>query len=152
MKYGLNIPNLGVDARTLADLAHEAEEAGWDGAFIFDAMYMEPDDPAQRAMCDPWIALAAMALRTERIYLGPLVTPLARRRPWKLACETVTLDHLSGGRLILPVGLGAVDDGGFSKVGEALDRRTRAELLNEGLAIVAGLWSGEPFEFCGEHY
>jgi alkanesulfonate monooxygenase SsuD/methylene tetrahydromethanopterin reductase-like flavin-dependent oxidoreductase (luciferase family) len=93
-----------------------------------------------------------MAMRTERIHLGPLVTPLARRRPWKLARETVTLDHLSGGRLVLPVRLGAVDDGGFSKVGEVLDRRTRAELLDEGLAIVTGLWSGEGFEFRGEHY
>ena len=152
MKYGLNIPNLGVDARTLADLAHDAEEAGWDGAFVFDSVYIEPDDPAQRPMCDPWIALAAMATRTERIRLGPLVTPLPRRRPWKVARETVTLDHLSGGRLILPVGLGAVDDGGFLKVGEALDRRTRAELLDESLAILTGLWSGQPFSFHGEHY
>jgi alkanesulfonate monooxygenase SsuD/methylene tetrahydromethanopterin reductase-like flavin-dependent oxidoreductase (luciferase family) len=101
---------------------------------------------------DPWVVMAAMAMRTERVRLGAILTPPARRRPWKLARETMTLDHLSGGRLVLPVGLGALDDGGFSKVGEPTDRKVRAERLDEGLEILTGLWSGEPFSYEGEHY
>jgi hypothetical protein len=81
-----------------------------------------------------------------------MLTPISRRRPWKLARETVTVDHLSGGRLVLPVGLGVLDDLGFAGVGEPTDRKTRAELLDEGLAILTGLWSGEPFSFTGKHY
>jgi len=101
---------------------------------------------------DPWVVMAAMAMRTERVRIGAMLTPPARRRPWKLARETVALDHLSNGRLVLPVGLGAVDDGGFSKVGEPTDRRVRARLLDESLEILTGLWSGEPFSYEGEHY
>src|SRR5436190_24311266 len=96
--------------------------------------------------------MAAMATRTRRVRIGALVTPLARRRPWKVARETVTLDHLSGGRLVLAVGLGALDDGGFGKVGEPTDPRTRAERLDESLAILTGLWTGLPFGFQGRHY
>ena len=81
-----------------------------------------------------------------------MVTPLSRRRPWKVARETVTLDHLCQGRLILPVGLGSTIDAGFSKVGEEMDRKIRAEMLDEGLAILAGLWSGQPFSYIGQHY
>lgn len=97
-------------------------------------------------------ALAAIALVTKRVRLGTMVTPLSRRRPWKVARETVTLDHLCQGRLILPVGLGAVTEGGFAKVGEELDRKIRAQMLDEGLAILTGLWSGQPFSFSGQHY
>jgi alkanesulfonate monooxygenase SsuD/methylene tetrahydromethanopterin reductase-like flavin-dependent oxidoreductase (luciferase family) len=103
-------------------------------------------------MYDPWVVMAAIAMRTERVRVGAMLTPLSRRRPWKVARETVTLDHLSKGRLVLPVGLGALDDGGFGKVGEPTDRKTRARLLDEGLAILTGLWSGQPFSFQGEHY
>ena len=85
--------------------------------------------------------MAAIATLTERIRIGPMVTPLSRRRPWKVARETVSLDVLSGGRLILPVGLGAIDDGAFARVGEALDRKVRAERLDEALQILDGLWS-----------
>ena len=101
---------------------------------------------------DPWVVIAAMAMRTERIRLGAIVTPPSRRRPWKLARETMTLDRLSNGRLILPVGLGALDDAAFGNVGEPTEARVRAELLDETLAILAGLWSGEPFAFSGTHY
>jgi alkanesulfonate monooxygenase SsuD/methylene tetrahydromethanopterin reductase-like flavin-dependent oxidoreductase (luciferase family) len=101
---------------------------------------------------DPWVVMAAMAMRTERVRIGAMLTPPARRRPWKLARETMTLDQLSGGRLVLPVGLGATDDGGFSKVGEPTDRKTRARRLDEALEILTGLWSGEPFSYEGEHY
>jgi alkanesulfonate monooxygenase SsuD/methylene tetrahydromethanopterin reductase-like flavin-dependent oxidoreductase (luciferase family) len=91
-------------------------------------------------------------MSTRRVRLGTMVTPLARRRPWKVARETMTLDHLCQGRLILPVGLGAANDWGFTKVGEELDRKVRAERLDEGLAILAGLWSAQPFSYTGTHY
>lgn len=145
MKYGFIIP--GGDIHTVADLAAEAEAAGWDAAFYWDGINIQ-DMP----MYDPWVTMAAMALRTQHVRLGAIVSPLSRRRPWKLARETVSLDHLSGGRLIVPVGLGALDDGGFGKVGEPTDRKTRAELLDESLAILTGLWSGEPFQYDGKHY
>src|SRR5437762_9905314 len=146
MKYGFIIP--GGDLRTIVELAQDAEEAGWDGVFYWDGICIEGAGP----MYDPWITLAAIAMSTTRVKIGAVLTPVSRRRPWKLARETVTLDHLSGGRLILPVGLGALDDGGFGKVVEPTDRKTRAELLDEGLDILAGLWSGRPFSYDGKHY
>ena len=146
MRYGFIIPK--GDPRTVADLAREVEEAGWDGAFYYDGIYVGEG----WELYDPWVVMAAMAMRTERVRIGAVLTPPARRRPWKLARETLTLDHLSGGRLVLPVGLGAVDDGGFSKVGEPTDRRVRARLLDESLEILTGLWSGEPFHYEGERY
>ena len=148
MQYGLELPNGGAcgDARTLAELAAIAEEAGWDGVFLEDYIVYYAPGPTY----DPWIALAAMALRTEQIRLGATVTPLARRRPWKLARELITLDHLSNGRMILGVGLGDPDD--FARFGEPVEARRRAELLDEGLAILAGLWSGEPFGYQGKHF
>jgi alkanesulfonate monooxygenase SsuD/methylene tetrahydromethanopterin reductase-like flavin-dependent oxidoreductase (luciferase family) len=146
MQYGFILPH--GDIHTLAEMAHEAETAGWDGVFYWDGIYIQQAGP----MYDPWIVLAAMALRTERVRLGLILTPPSRRRPWKLARETVTLDHLSHGRLILPVGLGALEDGGLSKVGEITDRKQRAELLDESLEILTGLWSGKPFSFQGKHY
>jgi len=146
MRYGFVIPSGEVE--TIVDLAVAAETAGWDGAFTWDGINVGPSIPVS----DPWATLAAIALRTERVTIGAIITPVARRRPWKLARETVTVDHLSGGRLVLPVGLGATDDGGFGKVGEPVDRRTRAERLDEGLEILTGLWSGEPFGYEGKHY
>ena len=152
MQYGVTLLNIGVDARLLADLAWDAEEAGWDGVFVWDCIYIESEGFKGRPVCDPWIAMTAIAMRTERVRIGPMVTPLTRRRPWKLARETVSLDHLSNGRLILPVGLGAIDDGGFSKVGEEIDRKVRAKMLDESLDILRGLWSAQPFSYSGEHY
>ncbi len=146
MQYGFIIPR--GDVETILEMAIEAEEAGWDGVFYWDGIYIE----SAGLMYDPWVILAAMALQTKRVRLGAVLTPLSRRRPWKLARETVTVDHLSHGRLIVPVGLGALDDGGFAKVGEATDRKVRAELLDEGLDILTGLWSGKPFHFQGKHY
>lgn len=146
MRYGFIIPRGEVEE--LIELACEAEDAGWDGVFYWDGINIEGAGP----MHDPWVVLGAMALRTERVRLGSILTPPARRRPWKLARETVTVDHLSHGRLILPVGLGALDDGGFGKVGEPTDRKTRAELLDESLDILTGLWSGKPFSYNGKHY
>jgi alkanesulfonate monooxygenase SsuD/methylene tetrahydromethanopterin reductase-like flavin-dependent oxidoreductase (luciferase family) len=135
------------DPRTTAELAALAEEAGWDGAFTWDGIAIGPGDTY-----DPWVVMTAMAMRTERVTLGAIVTPPARRRPWKLAREAMTLDRVSGGRLVLPVGLGALDDAAFGNVGEPTDARRRAEMLDETLEILEGLWSGEPFAFTGRHY
>jgi alkanesulfonate monooxygenase SsuD/methylene tetrahydromethanopterin reductase-like flavin-dependent oxidoreductase (luciferase family) len=145
MRYGIVLTT--GDPRMAADLAARAEAAGWDGVFTFDAIAIG-DQP----LFDPWIVLAAAAMRTERVVLGALVFAPSRRRPWKLAREATTLDVLSGGRLVLPVGLGTLDDAGFGNVGEPVEGRTRAGLLDETLAILDGLWSGEPFAFDGDHY
>jgi hypothetical protein len=145
MRYGFVLP--GGDARLCAELAAEAEAAGWDAVFVPDGIFIE-----NFPMYDPWVVLAAMAMRTERVRLGPMLTPIPRRRPWKLARETMTLDHLSNGRLILAVGLGTLDDGAFTKVGEPTDRKVRAQRLDEGLDVLVGLWSGQPFAYRGEHY
>ncbi|HET7088484.1 MAG TPA: LLM class flavin-dependent oxidoreductase [Anaerolineae bacterium] len=139
MKYGLVLPY--GDARSAANLAHEAEAAGWDGFFVCEPVWG----------IDAWVSLAAAAMITKRIRLGTLLTPPSRMRPWKLASETVTLDHLSNGRVILSVGLGAIDTG-FEAFGEVTDRKTRAELLDEGLDILTGLWRGQPFNYGGKHY
>jgi alkanesulfonate monooxygenase SsuD/methylene tetrahydromethanopterin reductase-like flavin-dependent oxidoreductase (luciferase family) len=151
MRYGMIISSGNV--RELVELACEAEAAGWDGIFVADGIGIETKGFPASPWFDPWVALSAMAVRTERVQIGTLLTPPSRRRPWKLAREVATLDHLSNGRVILSVGLGAADsDGGFYKVGEAMDLKTRAQLLDESLDIIAGLWSGKPFRYDGEHY
>jgi alkanesulfonate monooxygenase SsuD/methylene tetrahydromethanopterin reductase-like flavin-dependent oxidoreductase (luciferase family) len=152
MRYSVSMPNFADygDLHTLVELAREAEAAGWDGFFLWDHMIFWRDLPMP--IVDPWVALAAIAVGTERISVGPMVTPVARRRPWKLARETVSLDHLSGGRLILGVGLGDPADADFGVFGEATDAKVRARKLDEGLDVLAGLWSGEPFSYQGEHY
>lgn len=139
MKYGFVLPR--GDARMAGEMAALAEQAGWDGFFVWEPVWG----------VDAWIQLTVAALHTERIRLGTMLTPLSRMRPWKLASETATLDVLSGGRVNLAVGLGAVDTG-FDAFGEITDRRVRAELLDEGLAILTGLWAGQPFSFQGQHY
>jgi alkanesulfonate monooxygenase SsuD/methylene tetrahydromethanopterin reductase-like flavin-dependent oxidoreductase (luciferase family) len=138
------------DPAVVARLSAEAEEAGWHGVFVWDNLrYSEPVVD----VADPWITLAAMAAATERIRLGPMVTPLARRRPVKVARETVTLDRLSGGRLTLGVGLGSDRFAGeYSITGEELDDRRRASMLDESLEILATAWSGEPVHHRGAHY
>jgi alkanesulfonate monooxygenase SsuD/methylene tetrahydromethanopterin reductase-like flavin-dependent oxidoreductase (luciferase family) len=150
VKFALNTPNFGTfaDPRTLADLAREAEEAGWDGFFLWDHMLTRPGVPVG----DPWVQLAAMAMRTSHIRIGPMVTPLPRRRPWKLARETVTLDHLSGGRLILGLGIGDDFWREYSAFSEDDDPRRRGRELDEGLQVLTGLWSGEPFNFEGKYF
>jgi alkanesulfonate monooxygenase SsuD/methylene tetrahydromethanopterin reductase-like flavin-dependent oxidoreductase (luciferase family) len=152
VRYGIHAPNFGAfgNARDLAEMARDAEEAGWDGFFLWDQLLWT--DPINQVTADSWIALAAMATVTERIKLGALVTPMARRRPWKMAREIVTLDHLSGGRMVLGVGLGEDDFREYSAFGEPADYATHAEKLDEGLEIISGLWSGEPFTFEGKHY
>jgi len=139
MKFGFVLPS--GDARTAADFAYAAEQAGWDGFFVWEPIWG----------IDAWVSLTAAATRTERVRLGTLITPLSRMRPWKLASETATLDRLSNGRVILSVGLGAIDTG-FEAFGEVTDRKTRAERLDEGLDILIGLWRGQPFNYSGKHY
>jgi hypothetical protein len=139
MKYGFVLPY--GDARTAAALAREAEAAGWDGFFVCEPVWG----------IDAWVSLTAAAMRTERIRLGTMLTPVSRMRPWELASKTAALDNLSDGRVILSVGLGAIDSG-FETFGEVTDRKTRAELLDEGLDIVTGLWRGQPFSYDGKHY
>jgi alkanesulfonate monooxygenase SsuD/methylene tetrahydromethanopterin reductase-like flavin-dependent oxidoreductase (luciferase family) len=151
MRFAIHIPIMGPDysdARYVAALAREAEEAGWDGFFLWD--HIGADWPVP--IGDPWVMLAAIALSTSRIKLGPMVTPLPRRRPWKLAREAVAIDLLSNGRLILGVGIGADSAREYSCYGEPADDKLHAEMLDEGLDILLGLWSGEPFSYAGKHY
>lgn len=151
MHYGFVIP--AGDLFFCAEIAQAAEAAGWDGIFIPDCISIDTPEVPPGPTYDPWITLAAMALHTQHIRMGTMLTAIPRRRPWKLAQELVTLDHLSRGRMILAAGLGAAsDDAGFYRVGEAMDRRVRAALLDEGLQILAGVWRGEPFTFHGQHY
>jgi alkanesulfonate monooxygenase SsuD/methylene tetrahydromethanopterin reductase-like flavin-dependent oxidoreductase (luciferase family) len=145
MRYGI-VLSVG-DSRTAGDLAAAAEAAGWDGVFTFDAVAI-----GSLELDDPWITLASMALRTERVTLGAMVFAPTRRRPWLFAKAAVTIDRLSNGRLVLPVGLGAIDDAAFGNVGEPVSAQERAALLDETLAIVDGLAGGDPFAFTGEHY
>lgn len=139
MKYGFVFTG-GTPAQAV-ELARLAEDAGWDGFFVWEALYGP----------DAWVIMGAMAVQTQTIRLGTMLTPPSRMRPWKLASEVATVDQLSGGRVILSVGLGALDVG-FATFGEVTDRRQRAELLDESLEIMTRLWSGEPFSFAGKHY
>ena len=149
MKFGLTICNHGdfADPRTLTALAIQAEEVGWDGVFVWDHVARDGEPP----MTDPWIALAAIAVSTTRVALGPMVTPLARRRPWKLAREVVALDQLSGGRLILGVGLGGRPEE-FDRLGDEPDPKGRAALLDEGLEVLTKLLTAEAVDHAGPNY
>src|SRR5690606_10506286 len=130
-------------------LAVDAERAGWDGVFFWDHMTWLPE--LRLDVHDPWVLLGAVAVRTERVVLGTMVTPLARRRPWKVAKELTTLDHLSGGRTVLGVGLGAPPDAEFAAFGEPSDARHRANVLDEVLAVLDGLLRGR-VDHDGEHF
>jgi alkanesulfonate monooxygenase SsuD/methylene tetrahydromethanopterin reductase-like flavin-dependent oxidoreductase (luciferase family) len=152
MRYAVNVPNFEdySDVRTVAALAVDAEAAGWDGFFVWDHLTFVK--AWKLRIADPWILLTGVALATERLRLGPMVTPLARRRPWKVARETVTLDRLSGGRLVLGVGLGEPPEDEYGSFGEPTDPVVRAAMLDEGLEVLTRLWSGETVSFQGRHY
>lgn len=139
ISYGFVLP--GGTARQQVEHAVLAEQAGWDGIFVFETAYG----------VDPWGLLAAMATATSRIRLGTMLTPLPWRRPWKLAAQAATVDDLSGGRTVLGVGLGAVDAALPSGGGEVIDRRRRAEMLDEGIDLLRALWAGQT-SFSGTHY
>ncbi len=148
MKFGIYLPNFGPfgDAQVLASLAREAEEAGWDGFFLWDHI-----TGMGFPFTDTWVALTAIALNTHRIRIGTTVTPLPRRRPWKVARETVSIDRLSNGRLTLGVGIGG-EEWEWGDLGEQTDLKERGRMLDEALTILAGLWSGEPFHYEGKYY
>ncbi len=151
MRRGLTVAPFETLAspRALGELAATAEDAGWDGFFVWDHLLWGE----VRDIADPWTCLAAIAMRTSQIAIGPMVTPLPRRRPQVLARQAVTLDHLCEGRLILGIGLG--DDGGIGELscfGEQVDARRRGEMLTEGLDVLTGLLSGETVNFEGEYY
>ena len=148
MRHAVNLPPFA-PPETLVSLAVDAERAGWDGVFFWDHMTWLPQ--LRLHVHDPWVLLGAAAVRTERVLLGTMVTPLARRRPWKVAKELTTLDHLSGGRAVLGVGLGAPADAEFEAFGEPSGARHRADLLDEGLAVLDGLLRGR-VDHDGEHF
>lgn len=146
MKYGFILSKGNITENL--DLAMEAEDAGWDGVFTYDGISIGP-----WVVYDPWVLMGAIAMVTERVRIGAMILPLARRRPWKVVKEAVTIDHLSNGRLVLPVGLGVPDDAGFHAVNtDSTDRRARAERLDEALEIIEKGQTGEPFSHQGKHY
>lgn len=150
MRHGISVPNFGIyaDPNRIVELARLAEASGWDGFFLWDHIsYLDGLETA-----DPWIQLAAIAASTKQIAIGPMVTPLPRRRPWVLARQATTVDHLSGGRLILGVGIGTPAEAEYGRFGEPTGARIRADMLDEGLEIVRGMWSGRPFAHEGTHY
>lgn len=149
MQYGWNIANFGYlgDVGTQLEIARAAEAAGWDGFFVWDHVNW----PGMGPHVDPWITLGVVASQTQRMRLGTAVTPLARRRPVKLAREILTLDALSGGRFVLGAGSGILPDE-FARLGDADDLRVRAEMLEEGLALLGALQSDDEVDFAGRHY
>ena len=151
LHYGLYVPCFGKSANPLilADMASEAEKAGWDGFFLWDHLVQWD----QRVpLYDSFTSLAAIAVKTKRIRVGTTVTPLPRLKPWIVARQTVSLDHLSNGRLILGVGLGGKESCDYVRFGETDDNNVLAEKLDESLDIITGLWTGKPYSFRGKHY
>jgi alkanesulfonate monooxygenase SsuD/methylene tetrahydromethanopterin reductase-like flavin-dependent oxidoreductase (luciferase family) len=150
--FGLELPcgAACADPRLLAELARRAEDAGWDGVFLEDYLVYnaEPDCPT----ADVWVALAAMAGATATVRLGTTVTGGARHLPWELARRVTTLDQLSGGRVVLGLGVGDPNDDAYRRFGGVSDPRARASLLDESLKILVGLFGGKRFSFAGEHF
>lgn len=154
MRFSMNIPNFGdfADARAVATVAAAAEEAGWDGLFVWDHVVHSKSQRRGQPFGDPWMLLTAAAFATSRIRLGTLVTPVARRRPEQLARQVATLDALSAGRVIFGAGLGGPIDDEFGSFGEPTDPAVLAERLDEGLELLARYWSGEAVNHAGRHY
>jgi alkanesulfonate monooxygenase SsuD/methylene tetrahydromethanopterin reductase-like flavin-dependent oxidoreductase (luciferase family) len=148
LKLALSIPNM-TDPDRLVELGVRAEESGWDGVFLWDHVHATPEMPFP--VVDPWVVLGALAVRTERVRLGTAITPVARRRPQKLAREAVTVDHLSGGRMTLGVGLGEPPEE-YTAYGEDPDPTVLASKLDEGLEVVDRLWSGDVVQQGGTHF
>ena len=151
LQRGIAVPNFAEDPAELIELGVAAEQAGFDGFFLWDHIVFANNGEGP-PIADPWLVLAVVAARTTRIKLGTMITPVPRRRPWQLARQTATLDVLSGGRLILGVGIGSPAYGDFGIFHEPSGERARADLLDEGLDVLAGLWTGERFSYAGQHF
>jgi alkanesulfonate monooxygenase SsuD/methylene tetrahydromethanopterin reductase-like flavin-dependent oxidoreductase (luciferase family) len=149
VRFAVSIPPF-TDPRVIVDLGVLAEEREWDGVVLWD--HLQWDTHLELDVHDPWAMLSAMAVRTERVVLGTAVTPLARRRPWVLAKQVVTLDHLSNGRAMLGIGLGEPGDADFSVFGDEGDRAGRARITDEGLTLLDGLLRGDPVAHHGDHF
>ncbi len=149
VRFAISTPNVG-PTNDLVELARECEANGWDGLFVWDHLHLRRDMLLD--VHDPWVLLGAMAPYTRRLRLGPLVTPVARRRPWVVAKQVATLDHLTDGRAVLGVGLGSPADEEFGAFSDATDDRVRAALLDEGLELITALWTGEAVHHRGEHF
>jgi alkanesulfonate monooxygenase SsuD/methylene tetrahydromethanopterin reductase-like flavin-dependent oxidoreductase (luciferase family) len=148
-RFGVYLPPFGPfgDPAVLVELAVRAEASGWDGVFLWDHLVRDA-----LPVVDPWTMLAAIAHATGSLRLGPMVTPLARRRPWVVARQASTLNRLSSGRLILGTGLGSDESGDFSRFGEPADLRTRSAMYDEALEVIKAVWSGRAFHHDGRHY
>lgn len=149
VRWAVHLPTF-TDPGRLVDLAVSAERHGWDGCFLWDHLLGSVDQPMP--IVDTWVALGAIAQATERITIGTAVTPVPRRKPQELARQAVTVDRLSGGRLIMGVGLGTPVKAEYAAFGEPPDHRVLAAKLDEGLTVLNGLWSGAPFSHHGEHF
>ena len=151
LRRGLAVPPFTADPAEVIGLGLAAEQGGFDGFFLWDHL-VHDDRGDGPPVLDPWPLLAVLASQTSQIRLGTLITPVPRRRPWQLAKETVTVDRLSAGRLILGVGIGSPPHADFGIFHEPVSNRVRAELLDEGLEVLTGLWTGDRFAFSGEHF
>jgi alkanesulfonate monooxygenase SsuD/methylene tetrahydromethanopterin reductase-like flavin-dependent oxidoreductase (luciferase family) len=150
VRFGLSFPNFGPYAEpgTLVELAVAADGAGWDGFFVWDHIVVADRFP----VADPWVLLGAIGQATSRVRIGPMVAAVPRHRPWVVARQAVTIDRLTGGRMVLGVGLGYPPEPELTTFGDPTDARERADILDEALAIIVGVWSGEPLQFYGEHF
>lgn len=152
MRYALTLPPYGdlADPAAVVEIAVAAEAAGWDAVWLWDHVLRRPGEVQDAA--DPWITMAAMSVATTRVRLGPMVTPITRRRPIKLSRECTTLDQLSGGRLTLGLGLGVDTTRELSAFGEIVDARERGRRLDEGAELLCHMWSGDEVTYNGEHF
>ncbi len=150
VKFALYLPAFGPlgDPRALVDLARRAEDAGWDGFFLWDHINSDGAQP----VADPWTCFGAIAQATERIQFGPMISPLPRRRPWVIARHAATLSGLSGGRLIFGTGLGTDEYGDFSQYGDPESAEARSGMLGEAMEIVRAMWAGRGERFDGKYY
>lgn len=149
MRFAVSIPPF-TDPRVIVDMGVLAEQSGWDGVLLWD--HVQWDTHLELDVHDPWAMLSAMAVRTERVLLGTGVTPVSRRRPQILAKQIVTLDHLSGGRAMLGVGLGEPSDADFGVFGDPEDYATRAAITDEALGLLDAMFRGDAVVHHGEHF
>ncbi|HET6507976.1 MAG TPA: LLM class flavin-dependent oxidoreductase [Baekduia sp.] len=144
LRFAVGLPNVRAygDPRALVRLGELAERSGWDGVFVWDNLAVR-DGQAPYPVADPWAVMAALAVTTRSVRLGVMVTVLPRRLPAEVARQSVTVDVLSGGRLIFGAGLGSHAEDEFACFGQDPDPVVRGEKLDEALDVLVGLWTGE---------